>query len=125
MCPPEQGYELAKYQRPGVKVCVGPLAARDEFIDAVPPMYGKPYGDYKGSVVIKNTATTWFEYDCAKLVGKQRLSSRTLLGLELVRLIKGDMPSREDVEFFDDEKTTLVAARARIKQLIDSRTTAQ
>lgn len=60
---PEEGYELAKKQRPGVKIVMGPTEAREERMDPVNIMTRlKWYLDLPGD-------TSWWAYGVRKVCG--------------------------------------------------------
>lgn len=55
----EEGYDLAKKQRPGVKIVMGPESCYEKFID---PLYYSDSGMLKGSC-------SFYEYDVNKMCG--------------------------------------------------------
>lgn len=125
----EEGYRLAKFQRPGVKIVMGPECAREEWIDPRPCLYGRAWGDRVEPTPVKETATSWFEYDCSRLIdhdclnliGKKRIPLWSLAWLYVLSIIRP--LTRDDVLFFCDANTTLSVALEYIEtELTNDRT---
>ena len=117
---PEQGYDLAQLQRPGVKIVMGPYQAREERIS---PRGRAPqdraYGDSGGMPTpVANTASSWFEYDCARLVGRARLSAWEIVFMfAAADAREQSLPLREDVAFLTAPHVSLTSARAYVLAL--------
>ena len=109
--PPEEGYRRAQFVRPGVRIVMGACEAREEPVQArgVGPL-ARAYGDQDTVSPVKETATSWFEYDCARLVGSTRLSMWTMVFLHRLVNVTGRAPSADEVRFFASRTTGLDAA---------------
>lgn len=57
---PDQAYDLARYQRPGVRLIVGATEAREE---PVKPLDWRQMKDLPGD-------RSWFDHDIRKLIGR-------------------------------------------------------
>ena len=117
---PEQGYHLARFQRPGVKIVMGSYEAREERI--APRGYGpytRAYGEGGAAPVpVADTAASWFEYDCARMVGRTRLSMWAVMFLFAAADARGrPLPSREDVIFLTAPEVSLADARVYLLAL--------
>ena len=117
---PEEGYHLAAFQRPGIKIVMGATEAREERVAPHPLLYGKVYGDTGTPTPVMTSATSWFEYDCARLIGKTRLSLWTTVFLALLAFFAGRAPTADEVRFFDAPKTSLVNAHAYLAGLMNA-----
>lgn len=114
---PEEGYRLAHYQRPGVKIVMGVTEAREERIPARALLYGKAFGDGRNATPVLDSATSWFEFDCARLVGATRLSWWATYMLGTVYTLSGRMPTAKEVAFFSAKDTSRAAANAYLQRL--------
>jgi hypothetical protein len=116
MLTPEEGYRRAEFQRPGMRIVMGATRAREEPVAARPLLYGRAWGDARGESAVQETATSWFEYDCARLAGRRKLSLWVQVFCAGVAQVSGRMATREEVALLADSKTSLGAALELVEQ---------
>jgi hypothetical protein len=118
---PEAGYERAQYHLVGVKIVMGPVEAREELVAprrAYP--LGYAYGDGAASTPVASTASSWFEYDCARLVGRKNLNAWVLHFCRFCACVRGTpLPAREDVDFLLRPNTSLTDVKVYLEGLHD------
>ena len=95
--------DLAKFQRPGVKLSVGPEMASELKTNPGRQILQGPH--------------SWFELDCARLIGRRELSLWVLYMCVAVVVYAGRMPTAGEVDFFSDSRTTLKQAQEKILSL--------
>ena len=117
---PEEGYRLAQFQRPGIKIVMGPTEAREDRIAPRAVLYGKAWGDTGAPTPVLDTATSWFEYDCARLVGKLRLSPWVTRWCAEISSVADRLPTEDEVAFLLRPATGLAEARKYVESLRDA-----
>lgn len=98
---------------------MGPTEARDERIPPRPLIGGRAYGERaEQPVLVEDTACSWFEYDCARLIGRVKLSFWQVVMLAVItEARKTVLPEREDVEFVTHPAASLCRVLAHCAEL--------
>jgi hypothetical protein len=113
----------ALHLRPGVRVLRGaeeelevPVSPR---LRATDPAYGDDTWNGGKPTPVSNSPTSWFELDCARMVGRGRLSLWELQNLASCATARGAaLPALEDVRFMTAPSVSAAAAAGYVQALL-------
>jgi hypothetical protein len=96
---PQEGYELAKYQRPGFKVVMGPDRAKSQRISAIPMEDLKDLPGFH----------SWLWYDAYRLYGF--VPSGWAMNFLVVAISRDHLPTQEEMEWLHSPRCSLKNVR--------------
>lgn len=110
----EEGYELAKHQRPGLIVTMGAKASSERLIS--------PLGWFE-EIALANlpwpkNCSTWFEYDQTQCVGRN-ISYANLTWCRAYHAITGEFASKDLILWLEEPSTSRKQMIDKLDQLIE------